>query len=60
MTRTAQRLGRATALYCVISWRLVVLTLLGDGPPGHQILWKGLERLTTATFVMDMLEHEDD
>ena len=31
-----------------------------DGPPGHQTLWKGLERLTTATFVMDMLEHEDD
>ena len=111
--RTAQRLGRAIALYCVISWRLMVLTLLGravpalpaevfftevalrfltryakkygrpppttleaavrevallggylnrsrDGPPGHQTLWKGLERLTTATFVMDMLEHEDD
>ena len=101
--RTALRLERALAIYCVIAWRLMLLTLLGrtvpamnpevfftelelrfltsyarritapgpdtlqsairlvailggyqnrsrDPPPGHQIMWRGLERMALATL----------
>ena len=109
--RTALRLERAIAIYCVIAWRLMVLTLLGrtvpeldatvfftelelrfligyarrvnlpppgtlqeaillvavlggyqnrtrDGPPGHQIMWRGLERLALATLGYEVREAE--
>ena len=109
--RTALRLERAIAIYCVIAWRLMVLTLLGrtvpeldsevfftelelrfltsyasrvklpqpgtlqeailllavlggyqnrtrDGPPGHQIMWRGLERLALATLGYEVRDVE--
>ena len=101
--RTALRLERAITIWCVVAWRIMVLTLLGrtvpeldaevfftemelrflsgyatrvklppprtlqqailavavlggyqnrsrDGPPGHQIMWRGMDRLSLTTL----------
>ena len=109
--RTALRLERAIAIYCMIAWRLMLLTLLGrtvpevspevfftelelrfltsyarrvtlpipdtlqtamllvgvlggyqnrgrDPPPGHQIMWRGLERLALTTLGYEIRDAE--
>ena len=101
--RTALRLERGITIWCVVAWRIMVLTLLGrtvpeldaevfftemelrflsgyatrvklppprtlqqailavavlggyqnrsrDGPPGHQIMWRGMDRLSLTTL----------
>ena len=107
--RTAQRLERGIAIYCVIACYVMILTLLGravpgldadvlfsemellflskyarrvklpaprtlqaailllavlggyqnrsrDGPPGFQIMWRAIERLSIATFACEVWE----
>ena len=109
--RTALRLERAVTIWCVVAWRIMVLTLLGrtvpeldaevfftemelrflsgyatrvrlpaprtlqqailvvavlggyqnrsrDGPPGHQIMWRGLERLSLTTLGYEVRDAE--
>ncbi len=29
-----------------------------DGPPGNEIMWRGLDRLTTAVFALSLLEDD--